>query len=281
MKIAVLSGKGGTGKTFVSVNLSVAAGRAVYVDCDVEEPNGHLYFRPEQEGGTVVTVPLPRFDPNRCTGCRTCVDFCAFNALAFVGAEPRLFPDVCHSCGGCLKLCPHGAVTEVPHVVGEVQKGRSGDVTVLSGFMKTGYTSGSPIIGELYRRMAHEAGDLVVLDCPPGSSCLVMEAIKDADVCLLVAEPTVFGAHNLAMVRELVERFEKPFGIVLNKWYGGGDPSEELCAREGLPVLARIPFDVELGVLNSEGGIAVRELPGYAERFVALLEAVETMEVTP
>ncbi len=277
LKIAVLSGKGGTGKTFVSVNLSAAADRSVYVDCDVEEPNGHLFFRPDPEGRRVVTVPLPQFDQSRCTGCRICVDFCAFNALAFVGAKPRLFPDLCHSCGGCLSLCPHGAVTEVPHVVGEVRKGRSGNVTVLSGFMKTGTVSGTPVIRELYHQMAKEVDDLLVLDCPPGSACLVMESIRDADVCVLVAEPTVFGAHNLAMVRALVEKFGKPFGVVLNKCDGKANPSEDLCVRDRLPVLARIPFDADLGSLNSDGGIAVRELPDYRDRFAAILEAVETV----
>ncbi len=269
----MLSGKGGTGKTFVSVNLAAAAERAVYVDCDVEEPNGHLFFRPEIEGRSVVTVPLPQFDQNRCTGCRTCVDFCAFNALAFIGSKPRLFPDICHSCGGCLALCPHGAVTEVPRVVGEVQKGHSGSVTVLSGIMKTGTVSGTPVIRELYRHLSDEMGDTVVLDCPPGSACLVMESIQDADVCVLVAEPTLFGAHNLAMVRELVERFGKPYGVVLNKCDGSSNPSEELCVRDRLPVMARIPFDADLGKLNSNGGIAVRELPEYRDRFGRMLEA--------
>lgn len=274
MKIAVLSGKGGTGKTLVAVNLSAAAPEALYVDCDVEEPNGHLFFKPEVEETVPVSVSLPQFDKSKCVGCRICVNFCAFNALAFIGGKPLLFPDVCHSCGGCAKLCPQKAITEVLHSVGQVAIGNSGNVTVFSGQMETGNASGTPIIRELYCQMEKSCKTFVVLDCPPGSACMVMESIKDADYCVLVAEPTIFGAHNLAMVFELVKKFNKPCGVVLNKCLESENPSEAFCMKHDIIILDRIPFDPALGELNSNGGIAVRELPTYHEKFSGLLERI-------
>lgn len=274
MKIAVLSGKGGTGKTLVSVNLASVAGKAIYVDCDVEEPNGHLFFRPEQLEHTPVTVPIPVVDKERCTGCRRCVDFCQFNALAFIRNHPLLFVEVCHSCGGCVQLCPHQALTEVPRQVGEVISGVSDQVTVLSGRMNMGEATGTPIIHQLYRQLKGQE-DTVVLDCPPGSACVVMDSIKDADYCVLVAEPTVFGVHNVRMVYELVKLLNKPFGVVLNKCTDGENPSELFCQQEKLPVLAKIPFDRQMGQCNSDGEIVSKVLPSYRQLFEELLEKIK------
>lgn len=274
MKIAVLSGKGGTGKTLVSVNLAVAAVDAAYVDCDVEEPNGHLFLKPQKLETTQVTVPVPEVDEALCNGCRVCVDFCKFNALAFIKNKPVLFPEVCHSCGGCVKLCPQKAMTEKPKEVGYVQQGISGRVRFYGGTMKTGETSGVPILRELFRLTAKEEG-LSVYDCPPGSACMVMESIKDADYCVLVAEPTIFGSHNLSLVHELVKVFKKKFGVVLNKCTEGENPSETFCSENGITILGKIPLDYELGALNSEGLIVAEELPEYRDLFTRLLIRVK------
>lgn len=273
MRIAVLSGKGGAGKTLVSVNLAAAAGRAVYVDCDVEEPNGHLFLKPEDVETTEITVQLPRFDGDKCTGCRKCVDFCRFNALAFIQDKPLLFPEVCHSCGGCAVLCPAQAVSEAPYTVGVVERGHSRDLTVLTGRMNPGNASGSPIIKALYRQLAEEK-ELTIMDCPPGSACLVMESIQDADYGVLVAEPTIFGAHNLAMVYELMQVFHKPFGVVLNKCTGGADPSEAFCQAHGIRILGRIPFEERLGRLNGNGEVAAWADEAYAQLFGELLQTI-------
>ncbi|MGE4354531.1 MAG: 4Fe-4S binding protein, partial [Oscillospiraceae bacterium] len=198
--VAVLSGKGGTGKTLVSVNLASAAGKAVYIDCDVEEPNGHLFFKPEVSSEEDVTVKIPVVDENRCSGCRKCVDFCKFNALAFIKNKPFLFEEVCHSCGGCALLCPEKAISEKETVIGKVRKGLSLGVAVATGIMNTGQASGIPIIKRLLSEIPSADAVPVFIDCPPGSACIVMESIKDADYCILVAEPTIFGVHNLSMV---------------------------------------------------------------------------------
>jgi MinD superfamily P-loop ATPase len=272
--IAVLSGKGGTGKTLVSVNLAAVSSEAVYVDCDVEEPNGSLFLKPEVHSSETVAVRIPEIVADRCTGCRQCVDFCAFNALAFVNSSPILFDEVCHACGGCALLCPAGAIGEKAKSVGEVFSGRAGNVTVHSGSLKIGEASGIPIIKQLMKKISGEEGRPIFVDCPPGSSCTTLESIQSADFCLLVAEPTVFGAHNLAMVFELAGLFGKPCGVVLNKCLEGEDPAETFCRKNGLPILGRIPFDHELGMLNSEGKVAARESDRFRMLFADLLERI-------
>jgi MinD superfamily P-loop ATPase len=273
MRIAVLSGKGGTGKTFVSVNLACAADQALYVDCDVEEPNGHLFLKPQITASLPVTVTVPQVDADKCTACRECVDFCRYNALALIKNKLMTFYEVCHSCGGCILFCPEKALAEKEREIGVIEEGISGNVAVLTGCLNTGEVSGVPIIKGLMKKLPEQG--TVVVDCPPGSACVVMESIRKADFCILVAEPTVFGVHNLSMVHELVKLFNKPFGVVQNKCLPGENPAQQFCADNKIEVLAQIPFDEELGRLNSKGLIAVRENKQYRELFRKLLKALE------
>ena len=287
MNIAVLSGKGGTGKTLLSVNMTAASESATYIDCDVEEPNGYLFFKPEEIVGENVSVKIPEVDKELCSGCRKCVDFCKFNALAFIKMAPIVFGDICHSCGGCSLLCPENAITEKDKVIGKIEKGKSQGIDVYTGILNTGEVSGVPIIEKLFEenRKSSSNGEvsnniegnekLSIIDCPPGSACIVMESIKDADFCVLVAEPTAFGAHNLEMVYELVSLFGKPFGVVLNKCLDGENPSEEFCKEKGIKILGRVPFEKELGELNSNAKIAARESERYNKLFKNILETVK------
>lgn len=274
MKIAVLSGKGGTGKTLVAVNLATIAEEATYIDCDVEEPNGHLFFKPEIAQEEEVTVLIPAVNDQLCMGCRTCTYFCRFNALAYVNDKLMIFEEICHSCGGCLLLCPVEALSDKHRVIGKVQKGVRDNVTVHTGIMDLGVESGVPIIKKLLNKQNLEEKYLTLIDCPPGSSCVVMESIYDADYCILVAEPTVFGVHNLNLVYELVRLFDKPYGVVLNKCLDGENPAEQFCIEKGINILGRISFDHELGRLNSNGLIAVRENEHYRNLFASLLKKV-------
>ena len=275
MKIAVLSGKGGTGKTLVSVNLAATAGNAAYYDCDVEEPNGHLFFKPEQIVEDTVFVKSPEVDADKCNGCRKCMDFCKFNAIACIQDKAVVFPDVCHPCGGCMLVCPEKAITETKRPIGKIMQGRSEDVLVTSGMLNMGEESGVPIIRTMLQQMKAAPHDMTFIDCPPGSACVVMESIIDADYCILVAEPTIFGVHNLNMVYELVQLFHKPFGVVLNKCFDGENPAEQFCAEHQIPVLGRIPFDNELGHLNSNSQIVSRISDKYKQIFAEILQQVK------
>lgn len=278
MRIAVLSGKGGTGKTLVSVNLAAVAKTSTYIDCDVEEPNGHLFLKPEGVKTEEIQVQIPKVDEELCNGCRKCVDFCNFNALAYIKNKLIVFDDVCHSCGGCILVCPEKALTEKAKVIGKVQKGVSDEVAVWTGILNTGEATGIPIIKKLLTANSPHADHLTFIDCPPGSACIVMESIKDADYCVLVAEPTLFGVHNLNMVYELVKLFNRPFGVVLNKCLEEENPAERFCLDKNIKVLGRIPFDNELGTLNSNAEIAVNKNEKYREMFSSLLDTV-TKEV--
>ncbi|WP_312941716.1 ATP-binding protein [Oscillibacter sp.] len=273
MRVAVLSGKGGTGKTFVSVNLTAVSQDAVYIDCDVEEPNGHLYWTPKIETEVPVSVWVPVFDAEKCSGCRKCVEFCRFHALAFVKDKPMVFSEVCHSCGGCALVCPEDAVTEVSRPVGMVEKGAKADVRVVTGILNTGEASAVPVI-----KAALGAGgkaDFTVIDCPPGSGCPVMESVRDADCCLLVVEPTAFGLHNFKMVHRLAALLQKPCGVVINKADVPYAPLEEYCAAQSLPILLRIPYTEQLAALGAAGEIGVEQDIELAQTFKGLLSAVK------
>lgn len=275
MRIAVLSGKGGTGKTLISVNLAATAKESIYIDCDVEEPNGHLFFKPDAVWEKEVLVKIPKVDDEYCDGCRKCVDFCNFNALAYIKDKLMIFEDICHSCGGCVMLCPREALVEKAKAIGKIKKGTSEQVRVYTGILNTGEASGVPIIEKLIEENELETEQPIFIDCPPGSACIVMESIKDADYCILVAEPTLFGIHNLNMVYELVKLFDKPFGVVINKYIEGENLAEKFCVENNINILSRIPFENELGTLNSNGEIAVRESKKYYDLFSSLLKRVK------
>ncbi|MFA7378159.1 MAG: 4Fe-4S binding protein [Erysipelotrichia bacterium] len=274
MKIAVLSGKGGTGKTFVAVNLAAVSFRSTYLDCDVEEPNGHLFFKSSISYSEEVKVKIPYAISSLCDGSRKCVEFCQYNALAYVQEKLIVFEDVCHSCGGCVLVCPNGAIREKDKVIGIIQEGQSNDVRVISGFLNPGEASGIPIIKNILQKILLE-DEKVFIDCPPGSSCIVMESIKNADFCLIIAEPTIFGVHNLAMVHELVSVFKKPFAVVLNKCSDEDNPAKTYCLNQKIRIIAEIPYSEEIGNTCSNGLILVRELPKYRPMFQNILAEIE------
>lgn len=269
MNISVLSGKGGTGKTFISTNLAYVVKNALYIDCDVEEPNGWLFLNPKIEQQEKVAVMVPSVDSEKCSGCRKCVDFCKFNAIAYIKNKLMVFNELCHACAGCVMLCPETALTESGRIIGQIEYGTSGSIKTRTGILNTGEATGVPIIRSLLKNIPDKEN--VIIDCPPGSSCTVMESIKDSDFCVLVAEPTLFGVHNLSTVFELVKLFNKPYGVVLNKAVKGETVADNFCRENGIPILARITYEPCIGFMNSKGMIAVTQNVTYYNLFENLL----------
>ncbi len=257
MVVAVLSGKGGVGKTFISVNLAYYLKNSAYLDCDVEEPNGQEYFVAEYNE-EVVEVDIPFIDHNKCKLCGKCADFCRFNALALILDKVRLFPQLCHSCGGCKLVCPENAITETKKVIGIVKQAEYEGHKIISGILNIKEETGVKIISKIIEK-SKSIKENVIIDCPPGNGCSVMESIRDADFCILVAEPTIFGLHNLEMVHNLTKVFNKKSGIVINK----ADDSmmiENYANKNDIPILTKIPFDKSMGLLNSNGEIIVKNI---------------------
>lgn len=281
MKITVASGKGGTGKTTVAVNLAVLAarrGRRVRLgDCDVEEPNTHLFLEPEFDAVQPVTVPVPVVDHDRCEHCGACAEICQFNAIASLPGKTMVFPDLCHSCSGCWLVCPQQAITPSPRPLGEMAVGRAGNLEVIEGRLKVGETLVPPLI----RTIKDEpAGDMwCIFDAPPGTSCPVVETIQDTDFVILVTEPTPFGLHDLALALELSRRLEVPAGVVVNRAGPGESVIDTFCEREGVPVLARIPFRRAVAAACAEGGLALDVDREVARALEGLYESIETREV--
>ncbi|HCX04553.1 MAG TPA: ATPase [Clostridiales bacterium] len=273
MKISVLSGKGGTGKTFLSVNLAQVAKDSVYIDCDVEEPNGNLFLKVPNPKIDMVDVLVPVVDQDKCNGCKECVEFCQFNALAYVGGELKIFNELCHSCGGCTLLCPQKALKEVERNIGKVESGFSNEIKVKSGELNIGEATGVPIIEKLLEDMDSHKNNIV--DCPPGSSCQVMESIKGSDYCLLVIEPTKFGIHNINLVYQLVKLFDIPYGAVINKDMGDSKVAEEFCKKNNINLLDKIPYNEEIGKLNSNGYIVAKENEDFRKIFENILGKIQ------
>lgn len=270
MKIACLSGKGGAGKTLAAVNLAAAAGNAVYIDCDVEEPNGYLFLKPDRTEEITVSALLPEFDPGRCTGCKKCVEFCRFHALMYIREKPMVFSEVCHSCGGCSLVCPENAVTEREKPVGRLQIGMAGDVKTVTGILNPGEASGIPVIREALK----QAEGLTIIDGPPGSACSVMESVMDADFCILVAEPTAFGFHNFQMVYELVTLLGRKCGVIINKEETPYEPLEDFCREHDLKILCRIPYSPGIGAMAAAGELVSRKDPELGRLFADVLKQI-------
>lgn len=267
MKIAVLSGKGGTGKTFVSVNLASVSSGATYIDCDVEEPNGKLFLQGDTHSTYVVNTYMPSFDTAKCTGCRKCVDWCKFNALIFVKGTAKLFDEVCHSCNACNIICPTSAITMQAHPLGKVEISKHNDTLVVTGLLDIGKASGVPIIKECLRHNS----PVTIVDCPPGSGCSVMESINQADYCIIVVEPTAFGFDNFQMVYNLAKYMGKKLGLVINKQDTPYAPLEQFIKQHDLDILMRIPFDKDIATTLANGEILVEKNAEWKKMFENLL----------
>ena len=272
MKIVVLSGKGGVGKTFVSVNIACSTDNCVYLDCDVEEPNGFLFLKPQNVTDENVDILLPKVDAEKCNGCRECTDFCKFNAMAYIKNTVKIFPDVCHSCGGCKIICKQGAISEITKTIGTVSMGSHNNITCVSGSLNLGEPTAVPVIETVLEKCQDDK--INIIDCPPGSGCSVMECVNQADYCLIVAEPTSFGVHNFKMIFELVEILKKPYGIVINKYYDENNQMEHFYKENDLNVIHRIPYSNDLANNISNGNIPAEENKDTENEFNNILQKI-------
>ncbi|HNR98403.1 MAG TPA: ATP-binding protein [Planctomycetota bacterium] len=274
MIIAIASGKGGTGKTTLAVNLARAFDADIQLlDCDVEEPNAHLFLPAEPRERTVVTMPIPEVDARLCDGCGECARVCRYNAIVGAGAAPLVFPELCHGCGGCAYICPRKAIREVPKRIGVIETFRSGKIDLVHGRLDVGVAMAPPLIRAVKDRRRN--GAPAIIDAPPGTSCPVVAAIQGAEAVVLVTEPTPFGLHDLALAVDLVRAFRLPFGVVVNRAGSGDDRVRLFCAREKIPLLAEIPDDRRIAEAYARGALIVEALPEYRAGFLDLRAKIE------
>lgn len=276
MIISVASGKGGTGKTTVATNMASAMGpRAVLLDCDVEEPNAHLFMNPQIDHTETVYTPVPQIDEDKCTYCRKCVEICRFKAIVVVGETVLTFPELCHSCGGCMAICPEGAITETGRELGELQTGRSGETGFAHGRLRVGEAMAPPLIRKVRTHVDSEK--INIIDAPPGTSCPVITAMRATDFVLMVTEPTPFGLHDLKLAVEAVKILGIPHGLVINRADMGDDEVKKYAREENLPVLMEIPFDRCIAEAYSKGQLIIDAMPQWRDAFEGLYQQIETL----
>ncbi len=293
MIISIASGKGGTGKTTVATNLSHSLGKQVTIlDCDVEEPNSHLFLNPNITDRQNVIAPIPEIDESKCTYCKRCMEICRFGAIAVVGKKVLTFPELCHSCGGCKAICPEDAIEEKDRILGVIETGfinpgstdsgsldsttDNGDnIKFAHGLMDIGQVMAPPIIKQVRTHAAQEG--VTIIDAPPGTSCPVIAAMKGADFILLVTEPTPFGLHDLTLAVETVKILGIPHGLVINRAGMGNDDVKKYAQQEKIPILMEIPFDRRIATAYSKGELIISCLPEYKKKFLQMYDQIKAL----
>ena len=273
MIISVASGKGGTGKTLVATSLAISLGKGVQLlDCDVEEPNAHILLKPTITNARSVCIPIPRVDEQKCTHCGKCAEVCAYHAIAVTKQMVLVFPELCHGCGACSYLCPEKVITEKDREIGKIETGYSGDIELVQGKLDVGQAMAPPVIREVKRQI--DLAKTVIIDVSPGTSCPVVESIKGSDFCLLVTEPTPFGANDLSLMVEVTRKLGIPCGVVLNRVGVGDSGVEAYCINQNIPILLKIPLDREIARLYSRGITLVVGMPQWQNAFVGLFQRI-------
>jgi len=285
LKIAVASGKGGTGKTTVSTSLALALSQSPdgldvqFLDCDVEEPNAAIFLNPDIIERESAGVPVPEIDLDKCTYCGRCAEVCVWNAIAVAGENVLTFPEMCHGCGSCGFVCPESAITEILNVTGIVESGRAKDISFAHGVLNVGQAMPVPVISKLKTLISGEEDDddkrVVILDSPPGTACSMVAAVSESDFVLMVTEPTPFGLHDLEMAVNVVrDELGIPVGVVINRDGTGFDGVESYCEEENISVLMRIPLSRHIAEALSDGIPLVKAFPEYMIRFTALFDEI-------
>jgi len=289
MIISVASGKGGTGKTTIAVNLVLALAKdqgknVQFLDCDVEEPNAHLFLKPVITSSESVEIPVPKIDDKKCNYCGKCAAVCVFNAIAVTKNKVLVFPGLCHGCGACMLFCPEKAISEEGNEIGILEEGKAGSINFTHGRLNIGEPMAPPIIRKIKTKIkkdynGNRSNDItnhhiILIDAPPGTSCPVIESIKGSDYTILVTEPTPFGLHDLILAVEVLKKLNIPHGVVLNKCDIGDHQVEEYCKKNNIPLLLFIPMDKEIAVAYSQGISIVQINSSYKQKFIQLFQKI-------
>ena len=289
MIISVASGKGGTGKTTIAVNLALALAKdkgknVKFLDCDVEEPNAHLFLKPVITSSESVEIPVPKIDHKKCNYCGKCAEVCVFNAIAVTKNKVLVFPGLCHGCGACRLFCPEKAISEEGREIGILEEGKAGSINFIHGRLNIGEPMAPPIIKKIKKKSKEDySGNkdnditnhhITLIDAPPGTSCPVIESIKGSDYTILVTEPTPFGLHDLILAVEVLKKLNIPHGVVLNKCDIGDHKVKEYCKKNNIPILLPIPLDREIAVAYSQGIPIVKINPSYEQKFTQLFHKI-------
>ncbi|MBA7677542.1 Ion-translocating oxidoreductase complex subunit B [subsurface metagenome] len=271
----IISVASGTGKTLVATSLALTLkdrDKVQLLDCDVEEPDAHVFLKPVITRSEAVSIPVPKVDEDKCTYCGKCAEVCAYNAIAVFPKHVLIFPELCHGCGACSYLCPEKAISEEGKEIGVVERGNSDGVDFAHGKLSIGEAMATPLIRKVKEQARHEG--TVIIDVSPGTSCPVVEAVKDSDFCILVTEPTPFGLNDLVLAVETVRLLDIPCGVVLNRVGVGDGKVEEYCRKENIPILLTIPLDIEIAGLYSRGITLVEGMPQWRESFLGLFDKI-------
>jgi MinD superfamily P-loop ATPase len=273
--VAVASGKGGTGKTSLAVNLALSVGGVQFLDCDVEEPNAHVLLHPNPLRNEPVYTAIPKINETLCVYCGACSKFCRYNALFTLKDQLLVFPELCHSCGGCMIVCPKKAITEEKYLMGTLVFGDANGLVLVHGELAVGKPMAVPVIKAVKKQI--DLTKDVIIDSPPGTSCPFVESVRGADFCVLVTEPTPFGLHDLRMAVNSLRKLNVPLGVVVNRAGIGDKKVYTYCAQENIPLLMEIPYDRKIAELYSRGVPFSLELPQWKPKFQALFTQIKEL----
>lgn len=276
MRIAVASGKGGTGKTTVSTNLAYVLSRIYkvqYIDCDVEEPNGHIFLKPRIDKITPITTSVPVIDDTKCTVCGECRNICQYNAIVALNKIMLTFPELCHGCGGCIRVCQSGAISEMHREVGEIEEGTADKLGFVQGKLRVGEVLSPLVIKRVKEYIQNDS--VAIIDSPPGTSCPVVQSVKNSDYVVLVTEPTPFGLNDLKLAVDMLKALNLPFGVIVNRADAGNKAVFDYCSTESIDVLMKIPHDRRIAEAYSKGKLMVNVIPKFRTEFMNLFTGIE------